>query len=485
MWWQKRFSAVVLFLLSLGVGLFAIYPVVKGGLGGVFYTIDPDVVYVANAIQFANIGQIQYIDHPGTPAIVFISALLLPIRLYLKFVNHESLTMWTFLNYEKVFFYIRIIYAFLLATSVFIFSYSIYNKTKSFLSSVIGLLLVLLLTATLYAGSSISAETISIFLISLWLLIYTQSGKLSSFLAGFAVANKLTNLPLSVAAFLYKPSFKSLALLFIGFGIGIWPIRNKMGVWFTTNKNMLMHNGIHGQGSQGLLDLHVYWASFNQIVGSEIVLKILILAFVIIGLLIVSKKISFNKSQIIIAITSICGIFVFAKYPLGHYQITNVFLGVFSVVVFLSQVKTYFKVFAIILLTFGVYAVASNYFIQMSGQILGTQVLEVSASDTSPNDRVVWEWARSRSFSLLWSKSWAMGLFSKEIQQANPSLISFYDLDLNNLDNYCWTKMYVQQSSLQMVPSYQKYHIETVAGGTKMVLLLNNKLLGCKDAHLN
>jgi hypothetical protein len=122
----RQKTSVVIVILALLVAILTTSPVIKGGLDRVFYSIDPDVVYTANALLYIKSGFVSYFDHPGTPAIVLISYFLIPFRAYAKFVQHTPFVSWIFGNYALTFFYLRMMQSVLLFIYLLVIFFSFF-----------------------------------------------------------------------------------------------------------------------------------------------------------------------------------------------------------------------------------------------------------------------------------------------------------------------------------------------------------------------
>lgn len=66
---KKKSHLFLIILLAVTTSCYVIYPVLRGGWPGVFFSIDPDTHYIGNSLSFIKINQIQYTNHPATPSI--------------------------------------------------------------------------------------------------------------------------------------------------------------------------------------------------------------------------------------------------------------------------------------------------------------------------------------------------------------------------------------------------------------------------------
>src|SRR3989344_9353514 len=137
-------------LMTVFVGLL---PILLGGLAGVFYSTDPEVMYVGNALSYIKAHQIQYIDHPGTPSIVTLAYLLWPWRIYAKLVAQTPFVLWSLRHYDLIFFYLRLWQGIIFGIAIWFFLKAVYSITASRLSLLMAWLVLLVFTPVLRLGS--------------------------------------------------------------------------------------------------------------------------------------------------------------------------------------------------------------------------------------------------------------------------------------------------------------------------------------------
>src|SRR3989344_3727571 len=122
---------VLVVVLSLLTSVISIWPMLKSGVSGVFYTVDPDVQYLSNSFSFIEKGQIQYDVHPGTPTIMLHAFALWPLRIYVKLIENMPFMTWVFRNISLTYFYIRVFQALWLGFAMSLFLSAIYVYSKS------------------------------------------------------------------------------------------------------------------------------------------------------------------------------------------------------------------------------------------------------------------------------------------------------------------------------------------------------------------
>src|SRR3989344_6345492 len=136
-------------LMTVFVGLL---PILLGGLAGVFYSTDPEVMYVGNALSYIKAHQIQYIDHPGTPSILALAYWLWPLRIYAKLVAQTPFILWSLEHYDLIFFYLRLWQGIVFCLGIFLFLKAINSITDSKLVVILAWIVLLLFSPILRLG---------------------------------------------------------------------------------------------------------------------------------------------------------------------------------------------------------------------------------------------------------------------------------------------------------------------------------------------
>lgn len=349
------------------------YPLLVYGIDKTFFfSIDPDVVYLTNAVLYTKHAIISYADHPGTPTIMILYTLFIPIRIIAKYFLNISFPDWSFDNFALVTYVGRFAMLIIFCLSIFFILKSIRNLTKSNL--LVFFTWVSLLTFLgLGQGIQIIPENFLVFLTTLWIFTFTKFVKYKSyklnliliFISGIAVANKFTAIFLAIASILLIFYIRNInfeqkilrlqlnVLVFFGsFYLGILPAIKR----FTYIKNwmvsLFLHSGTHGTGPESVLDLKIYIDSAGTLISGAPILFIYILVSVFLSAyLLIKRKIRLTEPFIFIFAISILGIIVFAKFPLMHYFVVNFVLLIFCTLYFLSKLfnLTIVKIFVLAL----------------------------------------------------------------------------------------------------------------------------------------
>ncbi|MCJ7805544.1 hypothetical protein MUP46_02780 [Patescibacteria group bacterium] len=511
---MRKSWIVIITTFSLLTFLLAASILFRIGPASTFYTIDPDVPYLSNSLLYVSAKRIVFYVHPGTPTILLFSYVLLPLGLYTHFILGVHFIAWVFENVQYIYHLIRYFQAFLLSLSVGIFLLSIFKSTKSKIAIILAWLSLYIFSQFPYFGTSLVPETLSFFLVSLWLLIFSffvESRSpitliFMSFLAGIALANKFTNFPVTfiTIALVFtlnglKNKQKIYNLIFSGFVIAAgflistWPIRHtypQLLKWVTT---LASTTGIQGGGKKALFDLGSYLISIKSLISREKFPFLLIIVSVLaVGVRIATGKLKIISPLVMTAIGTVISLAIFSKYPLNYYQLANYVLAVYMACVVLNKLPNVIKVaFAIVLIP----VVLTNIRLNYSNILLASQkeaVLEQYIVSHPPASAVVWEWGRTKDFSLLWAREHA-GMFIKEIALYKPNLYQLrYTLNTIILGNgqevgvfdACWDQLYIQRSSsVLFLEKYKNRSLkfESIPGTDDMGIIKSSHCIGNND----
>lgn len=480
---------ILIFLLSILTAVVVALPVLRSGQLSTFYSTDPDVHYLSNALTYIQFGKITYNSHPGTPAIVLIANLLLPLRVYSRIALHTPFVDWSFSNINLIYHYVRLSSSVLLGFSMCIFLAAVYKMTRSLIAACISVIALFTYTAFPYIGSTISAENTLFFLTSAWLWIFVHYLKLHSkfalilliIIAAIAMATKFTSIPLAIASFLiFAGSFNSykkktavnllrIGLLFIlVFVISTWPIRStypQMILWFSS---LATTSETHGGGTKAIFNLASYISSVSGLRIKEIwAASISLTAVVGFTMLLVRRRYEQSRSLVILVVSTIFSILVIAKYPLSHYQIVTFALVVFIASLSISLLPKFVQAALIIIFIFPAISNIQNSYITIAQASAKTKVLEKYIQNHPPLKATVWVWGRSKDYALLWSRDWGNGLYSKQLIKYRPNLLELEsNLDYVNIDGHtreqlfkvCWDQLYLPETVVPVFLSKYPQH---------------------------
>lgn len=469
-------SFLFLILLPLATFILVALPLLAHPISGAFFAVDPDVVYLSNALSYIKSHQIHYVDHPGTPTILWLATSLLPFRILAKFVFLTPFLAWFIAHVSQLYYYARLIQTLLLGFSVSLFLLAVYRSSASTLSILLAWLSLIIYQSFLNAGTALAPEALTLLFISLWVFLFQGFLKsfspskviLLSLISGLATANKLSNLFvifITLSLVLVFPRFsktqKFLNLLLnsffavFGFILGTWPIHGNYPSLFKWVTRLVTFTGIHGGGTRGFFSLQTWFQSASALVQSnpEATLVISFLALVFIRQLIFDR--SKNKFVLVVFGGALLGLLTFAKYPLSHYQFANYLLLVFSGSWLIKNFSKTIKTILVMALILPMFLVVTKYHFVITKTINQSVAIERYVQEHPSPHASIWEWGYSPNFALLWGRSWSGGSFDQELLAIRPDLLEIASpthLRLNYYDKkpffeVCWDHLYVQKSS--------------------------------------
>ena len=463
---------ILIFLLSGLAGLLSLLPILIGGKEGIFYSIDPESMYVGNALSYIKAHQIDYVDHPGTPTILTLATALAPWRAYAKLIIHEPFILWSLTHLDLIFGYLRLWQVMILMGAIFVFLSAIYVLTSSRLSVLGAWLAILIFSPTLWLGPSIGPETETLLIGSFWLLILAKFLKkprmdlmvVLGLVAGLAVANKFTALflivssvllPLTLRRLLWYQKLANMGIVGLiagmGFMIGTWPIKRNYNLLWKWLLKLISSTGIHGSGKKAIFDFSSYKESVLALYHQEPAIVVLIGLFLLILIYwgVVDRNKRLFLRLMLLGGVFIVGVLVFAKYPLTYYQLTNFAVLVFLITALLNKFNKIYLVLLILILLPTFKTKVNKYLINQSTAIAKTVTLENFVTSHPAKKATLWEWGRTEDFARLWitSRSWHGDLFTIEREKME---LAMDELDLSKLENVfelCWDQIYIQQVS--------------------------------------
>lgn len=465
-----RIIYLIILAISIGVTIFLLSPIIHNRQYSSF-AIDPDVVYLANAITFIKTFHIYYFDHPGTPAIMLHGLLELPLVVYTKFVIREGFLGWILRNFGQVIYYARILNSGIFAAALIIFISSIYRTTKRLLFIPLGLLIFLSFEPLYFSAVSITAESTLFLLTSVWVFIFLDNNQepntkkllILATISGFAVANRYTSglLPILTLAVCYSQiphnKIKMLALVFaviiFSFLIGILPVAKYMTAMVDWILELGGKTGLHGSGGKGFISLAIYLDSIKKFANLPL-LKTFFWAAIVFAITSI-YKVATNQDKktkwlIVFAAIDLFVTLTFLKYPLLHYQTTNFLVFIAITTLLFSKFKKTTLIAFILLLIIPAHQTATRYFSQINSLIEETKSIEDFASANPPKISRVWDWSRTQEFARIWARDYSPA-FRLVSTDAYPNLLGLHSLDqietnTENLDVFdvCWDQLFIQ-----------------------------------------
>lgn len=419
-WVSNNKLIILLVLVALVVLGYPLY--IFGVNNSFFYNLDPDVVYVTNALLYTKYAIISYMDHPGTPTIMLLYYLLFPLRIIAKYILHQGFIQWSFDNYAFLTFYLRTLYLAITGATLFIYLKLIEGIIKS--KALVAVAFLLIFSSGILSWAiSIAPEAPSLLLVAIWLIFFAKFLKtpkyslsvIMVFISGIAVANKFTNAFLVIPA-IFLPLFiqrEKLGRKFImveanftifvqAFLIGIWPIRDRLLGIVDWVRKLYSHTEKYGVGAKKVFDWNSYYSSLNALAHSNPLVFIFIaLAILLVIGLFVAKKLQKGDAAVsFVFFTGLAGFLIFSKYSAIHYNYVNIFLIVFCAVYFVSKLKNIWVKILLPVLAIAFIFTSYNYFVMSRERIQKSQSESV--------------------YSVLngWSSFWSADIFRQQLDAA-------------------------------------------------------------------
>lgn len=512
--WAKKNNLLVI-ILTLVTIIFAV-PIIKSGVSGVFYNMDPEMALVGNALSYINKHVIMYRDHPGTPIIMFIVNSYLPVRVYAKLILHTNFISWSFDNLRILFLYTRYSMIAVFLLSVFLYLTSVRKITNSLLGIIFSWLALFVFLFTLRLDGAVLSETFSFLFISLWLIIFTTHYKevslpklfVMSLLAGLAVASKYNSFPIVLISlllvFLVKGiNFKQKINHFIvngvfaisGFIIGTWEVRNSYLVIIKQMLKVVSQSGneaAHAYGESSFFNLDSYISSLKSFFASQTVPALILLSIPIFLFFVFifkkRKNYKIEYSVIIASFVTLFSVAFIAKYPLPYYQFPNYLLAVFLVSYFVSKLPKVVILISCLLIFPYTLKNIQNYNSYLNNLINNSVYLEKYIKENPSKIATLWDYGPTEDFMKIWTRSWGGGVYESFLNNKRPDLLelrsdykSVYlsENTYKNVFDACWDKLYIRKErALVFLDMYGKRNLNyKTIGNTGIWEIVSNHCL--------
>ena len=458
-----------------------------------FFDIDPDVVYVTNAISYIKRHQIAYTDHPGTPYILTLAASYTPLRFYAKYVAHKPFVNWSLENITFLFTYSRFFTAVIFSLGIFIFLNSIKRHSNSTPLTLLTWLLLLTYTNFFRTAIRINPENFLPLVYAIWfslVLSLTQKNQRSTlilvnFISGVALAVKFTNLAFPIVSVLislcfftklklknYRQLLINLLVIPFGFVVSTWVVRGQYLRLVSWTTGLATHAGIHGSGDQTLFSLITHQSSIQKLISAE---PMAIKLFALTPLIFLLAFYKFKKPEkiifsILFTTTAVTGL-VFSKYDHFYYQLPHLFIFISLLIISLSKFSNLklFFLLPIIVLSLSVSQKVSDH-LDLSQGLKKLAALEEQIKNNPPKHKTLWEFGPTKDFAAIWGRSWSGEFYGQELDQAYPYLgemIGFKYYRSNKpekrpLFNACWDQLYIQTATLpKLLENFPDKELET------------------------
>ena len=478
---KRNFLLIILSFTSI----VTLVPLIKYGMQAAFYHVDPDVVYLGNAISYIKSNTIFYSGHPGTPAIIILAWSFWPLRIIAKLFDHKPFVLWAFDNLRLLFIYGRLIFFSIFTVSMFLFFKSVRELSKSYYPVIFTCVGMFLFVPFFELGPKIYAENSTFFIVSLWLLFFAYYSKkqnilflyILSILSGLGMAVKLNNYVLVIATFLFTfinnkkyfvEKLKHLSLIvcltFGTFFISTWSIRSSYKPMFTRFFNVALRSGIegaHGSGGSPFVDFANYFLNLKGLfISNTIPFYIVLVTIVGMLYLIIVKRIRLTSNYSVLFFSVFASSLILLKYPLAYYQLPSYLIYLFLAGFLLNKLKIPAQLIIIILLLSPMIKVVNNnldYALKLANSSV---LLERRLAENKIGTITLWDYGPAKDFAYIWIRSWAGGTFREELSLKAPNLLELdadykrvyrkYYSDKNDIWEICWDKLYIRENRAQV-----------------------------------
>jgi hypothetical protein len=469
-----------------------------------FYSIDPDVPYVANSLKMVAINQTSYINHPGTPLQSFIAFTYWPLRVWAKLIAQQPFILWSLSNFEFLFWYTRLVMAILFLCSLYLSLVAWFISSKSIFSALAGLSFLFLMPHFSLSPLSINAESFIFPLMSIWtlnfaVLLIKQSKALFYsllFITGVLLSTKLTSvfivpISLGIVFYFYFRSLKGLLFMLVsctsslitGFVWGTWPIRDRYPQFFSWAFSLFSHSGLYGGGKKTIFSADDYLRVAKVMIMSN---KLLVIMPILIGIFIILSKSRYKGLIIWMYVVSLMGIIVFLKYPIWYYQMPNILIMALLLSIVTRNLKREIVIGIIVLVVFGAFPLMRESLMNARAMATESSIIDNFVMKNSVSGPTVWEYGRSKQFALLWGRDWSGDFYWNELSTIYPELydvqnhvvVKYPSTQLKNINALCWKRMYIQNASypdfIKFNPKYRNLIVQRI-DATMMMYVDNSE----------
>ncbi len=509
------FRIRALFLLaSLVITAILVSPIITRPTSP-FYSIDPDIHYVSNAVEWITIGQISYTNHPGTPLHMFLGSSYWPLRVWAK-IHHTSFLEWSTVNIDLLLWYSRGFISVIFVFSIYLTLCGWFAISESRTTSLIGIAILLSFYPFTVIPVSIRAENMLFLLFSIWLVLYSVwhrdkldfPMRLMALCSGVMLASKFTSItiiPITLALG-FSRAVKSKKAIFnvvlrvamdslliaLGFIVTTWPIHDRYSQIFRWAIALFSHAGVYGGGETKVLDIASWTVHATAGLRSTPWLFLLVLTAIAV---LFSRKFTNSRTPGLLLGLSILGWLAFFKYPQDYYQTVNLFLTITAILLIFKSLSTSLRQLVLIVSIILAISTISRQSVNVREEVENSAALEVFVSTQKIDGPAIWEYGKSKPFSLLWSRVWAGRFNAAQLARTYPYLYDLENLsfvgDHNGnsvpIDNLCWNALYIQQVSysdfITANPQYKSTPFERISG-TKMLLLKQPQCVSSKTQIL-
>ena len=460
-----------------------------------FYNIDPETAYIANALEFIQVGKIDYYGHPGTPVIILLGNLFSYLKAFQVF-STQDFVQWALIHYQELFWLSRGYFFLLFLIGNLLIHLSVYKQFKSLIVNFFLFVIFFLDPSFQEMSTKVASEPIGLLLFSFWLISFlahqnarrTKDLLLMALFAGILVANKFVYAPIAIASliivvFQKKHMLSGLVVVLLGFFLATLPIINnypKLATWLV---NLTTKTGVYGTGGPGLIDPKLYIESASYWINDRLATVLLILTTAICTL-----RAKSDKNWKILSLTGLIGFFLFMKYPAARYQAGNILLLLISTAYIFSGLRKQVQI--LLLLVFFVPALiyGSHDFNFRRNLVKKAAHLQSFIDSLPKTENIVWEYAESRDFALIRARNDSGYFISPQLKIIKPHMWELVSQTLTDIRNnkdetfdiscLCWDGIVMQKRSYSIFISKQNnvnlFLTENIPGTDMLYIKRNN-----------
>ena len=435
-----------------------------------FFDVDPEVMYISNAVANSDHHKFPFMGHPGTPYVLALSLSYAPLKFYAVHVSHQPFVEWYLANISSVFYYSRLIAALIFTLGLFTLLWGIKKSTGSSWLTFLFWLLLFQLPDMLQYGMRVMPETPTLLLVGIWLLLFfrflkkpsTNIAVIMTFLSAYSVGLKYTNLGILTLSFclglyleytrsgfscLLRRAFCLLIAGTAGYLAATWAIKSSYLVQLQWIYDLANHSDFYGSGNQTLFEWVVYRSSLlYNLNGLKLPIILFTFTLGVVNLKTSSEKLNRRLLQITFA-NILIFFFLFAKFPKLHYQLPHLLI---TLALFTNQMKRNLLITLPLaaLLLWNLPKTVNTYW-KVTDHIKKVQSLQVFIDQNPPKILTLWEWGYSRDFALLWGYWWSGEYYRSQLNKIYPHLGLDARFEHALELPFCWDQFYVQNVSLQ------------------------------------
>jgi|GEM_PF-990159 len=294
-------SGVILLIIPIWIGLMAVVLNNSKGPYWLGTNLDPEYVYLLNALNMAEFQQVKHIDHPGTPVQV-LGAVTLRIvhgltpsagsNLHEDVLKHPEFYLRA-IDIVMVFLNMLMSWFLGLVCSRFTRSkwISMWMQITPFLSDIVlinGITRVSPEPLLLFSSMALLALII-IMLNSIDAGNSTVLPVMFAAVTGFGIAVKITFLPMAVIPLVLFPGLRKkinyLIMVAVSFVLFTLPIIGQYGEFFKWIRRLTTHTGRYGTGETGIISLSSYFENMVKLLtGQPLFAGVMVMSLIVLAL---------------------------------------------------------------------------------------------------------------------------------------------------------------------------------------------------------